>query len=131
LIDRCIDGPFIGRRYQCGHRLAETISGLFKRFVMPIVTLAAKCIGKQILGNVAKTGMEVAGDVIGGRNIKETMKDRGLAGIKRTVAEIVDQSLVDKQRPQKKKKKTASIADKNQTTASASAERRLCMRQKQ
>jgi len=72
---------------------------------MLIVVPAMKRIGKQILGNVAKMGMEVAGDVIGGRNIKETLKDRGLAGIKRTVAEIVDQSPVDKQRPQKKKKK--------------------------
>jgi len=96
---------FVGRRYKCGHGLAQTIGGLFKRFVMPIVAPAAKHIGKQILGNVAKTGMEVARDVIGGRNIKETLKDCGLAGIKRTVAEIVDQSPVDKQRLQKKKKK--------------------------
>jgi len=96
---------FVGRCYQCSHGLAEMIRGLFKRLVMPIVAQAAKRIGKQILGNVAKTGMEVAGVVIGGRNIKETLKDRRLAGIKRTVAEIVDQSPVDKQRLQKKKKK--------------------------
>jgi len=37
---------FVGRRYQCGHRLAQTICGLFKCFVMPIVALAAKRIGK-------------------------------------------------------------------------------------
>ena len=49
--------------------------------------------------------MEVAGDLIGGWNIKEMLKDRGLAGIKSTVAEIVDQLPVDKQRPQKKKKR--------------------------
>jgi len=55
--------------------------------------------------------MEVAGDVIGGWNIKETLKDRGLAGIKRTFAEIVDQSPPDKQRLWKKKV-TAGIADK-------------------
>jgi len=54
---------------------------------------------------MAKTGMEVAGDVISGRNIKEMLKDRGLAGIKRTVTEIVDQSPPDKQQPQKKKKR--------------------------
>ena len=66
---------------------------------MPIVAPATKRIGKQILGNMAKTGMEVTVDVIGGRNIKEMLKDRGLAGIKRTVTEIVDQSLPDKQRP--------------------------------
>jgi len=96
---------FVGRHYQHGHGLAQMIGGLFKCFVMLIVRPAAKRIGKQILGNVAKTGMEVTGDVIGGRNIKETLKDCRLAGIKRTVAEIIDQSLVDKQRPQKKKKK--------------------------
>jgi len=96
---------FVGRHYQRGRGLAQTIGGLFKHFVMLIVVPTAKRIGKQILGNVAKSGMEVAGDVIGGRNIKETLKDRGLAGIKRMVAEIVDQSPVDKQRPQKKKKR--------------------------
>ena len=72
---------------------------------MPIVAPVAKRIGKQILGNVAKTGIKVGRYVIGGQNIKETLKDHGLAGIKRTIAEIVDQSPVDKQRPQKKKKK--------------------------
>jgi len=82
---------------------------------MPIVAPVAKYIGKQILGNMAKTGIEVAGDVIGGRNIKETLKDRGLAGIKRTVAEIVDQLPVDKQRPQKKKKKKRSSASLTKT----------------
>jgi len=95
---------FVGRRHQRGHGLTHT-GGLFKCFVMQIVAPVAKRIGKQILGNVAKTGIEVAGDVIGGRNIKKTLKDRALAGIKRTIAEIIDQSPVDKQRPQKKKKK--------------------------
>ena len=72
---------FVGRRHQRGHGLTHT-GGLFKCFVMQIVAPVAKRIGKQILGNVAKTGIEVAGDVIGRRNIKETLKDRGLAGIK-------------------------------------------------
>jgi len=96
---------FVGRRHQHDHGLAQTIGGLFKRFVMPIVAPVAKRIGKQILGNVAKTGIKVGRYVIGGQNIKETLKDRGLGGIKRTVTEIVGQSPVDKQRPQKKKKK--------------------------
>ena len=50
---------FVRRRHQRGHGLAQTISGLFKRFEVPLVAPAAKRIGKQILGNVAKTGMEV------------------------------------------------------------------------
>jgi len=90
---------------------------------MLIVALATKRIGKQNLGNVAKTGMEVAGDVIGGQNIKETLKDRGLAGIKRTVAEIIDQSPPDKQRLQKKKKRSPPPPLTKKQTTAAAAER--------
>ena len=53
---------------------------------------ACKTIGKQVLGNVAKTGMEVVGDMMAGRSAKEAIKERGLSGIKRTVGEIVRQS---------------------------------------
>jgi len=35
-----------------------------------IIAPVVKRIGKQILGNVAKTGMEVAGDAIGGKTSK-------------------------------------------------------------
>jgi len=83
---------FVGRRRQRGHGLAQTIGGLFKRFVVPLVAPHAKRIGKQILGNVAKTGMEVVGDVMGGRSVKEAVKERGLSGIKRTVSDIMHQS---------------------------------------
>lgn len=83
---------FVGRRYQRGHGLAQTIGGLFKRFVVPFVAPHAKRIGKQILGNVAKAGMEVVGDVVEGRSAKEAIKERGLSGIKRTVGDIVRQS---------------------------------------
>ena len=54
--------------------LAHMIGGLFKRFIMPLCAPATKRFGKQILGNVAKTGIEVVGDVIGRRNDKETTK---------------------------------------------------------
>lgn len=37
----------------------------------------------QILGIVAKNGMEVVGDVMEGRSVKETVKKRGLSEIKR------------------------------------------------
>jgi len=83
---------FVGRRHQRGHGLAQTIGGLFKRFVVPLVAPHAKRIGKQILGNVAKTGMEVVGDVMEGRSVKEAVKERGLSGIKRTVGDIIHQS---------------------------------------
>jgi len=74
---------FVGQRYQRGHGLGQTISGLFKRFVIPFVTPRAKEVGKKILGNVVKTGMEMVGDVVSGKSAKESLKERGLAGIKR------------------------------------------------
>jgi len=46
---------FVGWCYQHSHGLTQTIGGLFKCFVMLIVAPAAKCIRKQIMGNVAKT----------------------------------------------------------------------------
>jgi len=64
-------------------RLGQTISGLFKRYVIPFVAPRAKEVGKKILGNVVKTGMEVAGDVFSGKSAKEALKERGLAGIKK------------------------------------------------
>ena len=89
---------FVGRRHQRGHGLGQTISGLFKRFVIPFVAPRAKEMGKKILGNVVKTGMEVAGDVFSGRSAKESLKERGLAGIKRTFGDIVRQSPSDNNR---------------------------------
>jgi len=83
---------FVGRRYQRGHGLAQTIGGLFKHFVIPFVAPHAKRIGKQILGNVAKTGMEFVGDVVSGKSAKEAIKERALSGIKRTVDDIFSQS---------------------------------------
>ena len=74
---------FVGRRRQRGHGLGQIVGGLFKRFIVPFVAPHAKRIGKQILGNVAKTGMEVVGDVIGGRSVKAAVKERGLSGIKK------------------------------------------------
>ena len=83
---------FVGQRHQRGHGLGQTIGGLFQRFVIPFVAPRAKEVGKKILGNVVKTGMEVAGDVFSGKSAKEALKERGLAGIKRTISDIVRQS---------------------------------------
>ena len=49
-------------------------------------------MGKKILGNVVKTGMEVAGYVFSGKSAKEALKERGLAGIKRTFGDVMRQS---------------------------------------
>jgi len=101
---------FVGQRHQRGHELGQTISGLFKRFVIPFVAPRAKEVSKKILGNMVKTGMEMVGDVVSGRSVKESLKERGLAGIKRTITDIARQSSADDTRvkiaaPKARKKK--------------------------
>jgi len=38
---------------------------------VPFVAPRAKEFGKKILGNVARTGMEMLGDVVSGKNVKQ------------------------------------------------------------
>ena len=72
--------------------MAQTIGGLFKRYAIAFVAPHAKRIDKQILGNVAKTGMEVVRDVVSDKSAKEAITERALSGLKRTVGDIVSQS---------------------------------------
>jgi len=85
---------FVGQRYQRGHGLGQTISGLFKRYVIPFVTPRAKEVGKKIMGNVVKTGMEVAGDVSfgqgGKRNLDRTRPSRYKENARRHHASVAD-----------------------------------------
>jgi len=89
---------FAGRRYQRGHELGQSIAGLLKRFIVSFVAPHAKQIGKQILSNVAKTGLELVGDVAAAKSAKESLKERALTGIKRTVGDIVRQSPINFER---------------------------------
>jgi len=89
---------FVGRQYQRGHGLDPTIAGRLKRFIVPFVAPHAKQIGKQILSNVAKTGLEVVGDVAADKSAKESLKERALTCIKRTVGDNVRQSPINFER---------------------------------
>jgi len=51
-----------------------------------------------MLKNAAKTGVEVASDVIDGRSFSDSVKDRVPTGIKRSVEEIAFQSAPAKRR---------------------------------
>jgi hypothetical protein len=62
---------FAGRRYQRGHGLGSIFGGLFKA-AMPLLKKEAKTIGREAL----KTGLNSAGDVVQGRNIKQAAKSR-------------------------------------------------------
>jgi len=81
---------FVGKRFQRGHGLGSILAGLARRLVLPFL----QARGKKMVRNAAKTGLEVAGDVIGGRSFKDSMKNRVPAGIKRGVEEIVSQSKI-------------------------------------
>jgi len=89
---------FVGRGYQRGHGLGQSMAGLLKRLFVPFVASHATRIGKQILSNVAKTGLEVVGDVAAGKSAKESIKERAMTGIKRTVGDIVRQSPINFER---------------------------------
>ena len=56
---------FAGRRYKKGHGLRNIFGGLFKA-AMPLLKKGAKTLGREAL----KTGLNIAGDVVQGRNIK-------------------------------------------------------------
>jgi len=74
---------------------------------------------KQILGNVAKTEMEVVGDIVEGRSVKEVLKDCGLSSIKRKVGVIMQQSQLNNinnvpaEKQRKKKLDTYSTSSDN------------------
>jgi hypothetical protein len=62
---------FGGRRYQRGHGLGSIFGGLFKA-AMPLLKKGTKTLGREAL----KTGLNIAGDVVQGRNIKWAAKSR-------------------------------------------------------
>lgn len=79
---------FIGRRHQRGHGIGSLLGGLFRRFVVPFIRDNAKKVGLNLL----KTGVNIAGDAISGRNIKESVKDHIPRGLKRTAEDLDWQS---------------------------------------
>jgi len=63
---------FAGSRYQRGHGLGSVLGGIFRRFVVPLFTTHGKTLALDAL----KTGMDVAEDVLGGKdNFKESVKN--------------------------------------------------------
>ena len=80
---------FAGRRFQRGHGLGSILGGFVRHLVLPFFQTNAK----SMLKNAAKTGMEVADDVIEGRSFVDSVKKRVPVGIKRGVGDIVFQSV--------------------------------------
>jgi hypothetical protein len=74
---------FAGVRYQRGHGLGSIFGNIFSK-IRGALPWFFKTVGKHAL----KTGVNVATDVLEGRKVVESLKDRGLEGLK-TAAEDV------------------------------------------
>ena len=102
---------FVGRRHQRGHGIGSVLGGLFRRFVIPLFTTHGRTLALDAL----RTGMNVVEDVlVGGRGLKESVKERVHEGIKRTAQNLISQSgsgnrrrrIVDNNNNKKKTKTT-------------------------
>ena len=74
---------FVGRRHQRCHGLRSILGNLF-RGVVPFIKRNIGTVGRTL----ARTGIDVAGDVLRGRNVKEAVKRRVPQGLKRTAANL-------------------------------------------
>lgn len=93
---------FVGYRGQRGHGLGSVLGRVF-RFALPMLKKGLAYVGKH----VARTGQEIAEDVLSGQNVKESFKKRVPSGIKRAVRleNFIPQSGSGKRRKRKQSKK--------------------------
>ena len=72
---------YVGSRNQRGHGLSNVLGGLFKS-VAPVL--------KKGLKTVARSGLSLVGDVLDGKNFKESAKARAAQGIRQIVEDGED-----------------------------------------
>ena len=75
---------YAGQRFQRGHGLGSIFGGLFKA-AMPLLKKGAKTLGKEAL----KTGLNIAGDMVEGKNFKQATKSR----VKQTGTTLLDKAI--------------------------------------
>ena len=81
---------FEGVAFQRGSGGIENFLGRLFRFILPVAKKAAKSVGKQALS----TGVNIIGDAVKGRNIKEAAKEHGrkaLGNIASNVEKYINQ----------------------------------------
>jgi hypothetical protein len=118
---------FAGRRYQRGYGFGNIFGGLFKA-VTPLLKKGTKTLEREVL----KTGLNIVGDVVQGRNIKQTAKlrlkstgesllQKAMDTIRPTVQRVLKGSAKRKEtrRRQTKQQNTSNnISDNNGTCTS-------------
>ena len=95
---------FAGSRMQRGHGLGSIFSGLFKA-ATPLLKRGAKALGKQALS----TGMELASDLIEGKNFKTAAKSR----LKKAGSNLISEASTSIRRPPGKRVKKRKIKKKD------------------
>ena len=94
---------FHGSSAQRGHGLGNILGALF-RSAVPLLKRGAKTLGKEAL----RTGVEIVGDVVEGRSIRDAAKSRSIAAGKRVAKRAV--SRVTQSKNDKKRKRTTKPA---------------------
>lgn len=75
--------PFVGRRQQRGHGLGSVLGGLF-RTVIPFIKQNVATVGRSL----AKTGMNIVGDVLEGKKLKDAARKHIPRAMKRTAQNL-------------------------------------------
>ena len=104
---------FAGRRYQRGHGLGSIFGGLFKA-AMPLLKNGTKILEREAL----KTGLNIAGDVVQGINIKQAATSR----LKSTGENLLQKAMDTVGPPRTTSSKRTCQAKKDQTSADQATE---------
>lgn len=109
---------FAGTRIQRGHGLGNLFSGLV-RAAMPLVKSGVKALGKQ----AAKTGMQIAGDVLKGQKPKRAAQKRTKQAGKQLLDKAIHQFMPPGQpaRGRKRKAQSRSLSSARAAKQSRSA----------
>ena len=77
---------FRGAPNQAGHGIGSALSGFFKG-LLPML----KRTGATAVKSLVKTGTDVLADVIEGKNVTSSLKQRGVSGVKRVGQHVEDE----------------------------------------
>ena len=120
---------FRGSRMQRGYGIGSVLSGML-RAAVPFLRRGAQALGKQAL----RTGLDVGRDVLSGRKLKDSARQRTLQTVRNVVEKAGRQAATQRRRPaqqsrpktnnsQKKKKKGIKRKAPSKSVISSRAKR--------
>jgi len=109
---------FYGRKSQSGHGLGQIFSSL-GRVALPFFKTAASYLGRKAVD----TGKQILGDVIGGRNFKESLTER-LKDTGRSVLSDVSERLQRGSGRRRKRKSASRVTSKKKKSPKKNIKKR-------